>query len=102
MEKSYQRISHGVIPTLERLVRAEDTVRSLNRDVDLPFSFAITGSTSRFDYLFPDLQTVDALLPELPETRARLATLGNAMMEPDAESSDSGIPFGLYLSGTVH
>jgi len=92
MEKSYQRISHGVIPTLERLVRAEDTVRNLNRDVDLPFSFAITGSTSRFDYLFPDLQTVEALLPEVPETRARLVRLGNAMMEPDAESADSRIP----------
>jgi hypothetical protein len=92
MEKSYKRISHGVIPTLERLVLAEDTVRNLNRDVDLPFSFAITSSTSRFDYLFPDLQTADALLPEVPETRARLVTLGNAMMEPDAECADSRIP----------
>ncbi len=92
MREPYKTISHGVIPPLERLKQAEDDVRDLNRDVDLPFSFAITGKTTRFDYLFPDLQTEDALLPEMPEMRARLVNLGNTMMEPDAESADSTIP----------
>jgi heme peroxidase len=89
----YKKISHGVIPTLERLEKAETTVRNLNRDVDLPFSFAITSSTSRFDYLFPDLQTDVALLPESPETYARLVRLGDTMREPSGgQSSDSSIP----------
>lgn len=92
MREPYKTISHGIIPPLERLKQAENEVRDLNRDVDLPFSFAITGKTTRFDYLFPDLQTEDALLPELPDTRARLVNLGNTMMEPDPESADSTIP----------
>lgn len=89
----YKKISHGVIPTLERLEKAENRVRDLNREVDLPFSFAITSSTSRFDYLFPDLQTADALLPESPETYAGLVRLGDTMREPSGgQSSDSSIP----------
>src|SRR5207253_57501 len=48
--------------------------------------------TTRFGYLFPDLQTADALLPEAPETRARLLSLGDTMMEPRDESADSSIP----------
>lgn len=89
----YKKVSHGVIPTLERLEQAADTVRDLNRDVDLPFSFAITSRTSSFDYLFPDLQTADAHLPELPETYGRLIKLGDTMREPgDGRSVDSSIP----------
>ena len=65
----YDKISHGVKPNLERLQHAQVAVRDLNRDVDLPFSFAITSSTSSFNYLLPDLQTEDALLPELPGRR---------------------------------
>jgi Animal haem peroxidase len=92
MREPHQTISHGVIPTLERLEKAQATVRDLNGEVDLPFSFAITSSTSRFDYLFPDLQTADARLPELPETYARLVELGDTMREPDGQRADSSIP----------
>jgi len=44
-----------------------------------------------FGYLFPELQNADALLPEVPETRARLLNLGDTMMEPRDESGDSSI-----------
>src|SRR6266849_3526662 len=92
MQEPYKKISHGVIPKLERLKQAIDEVGALNSEVDLPFSFAITSKTTRFGYLFPDLQTADALLPEVPETRARLLSLGDAMMEPMGDSANSSIP----------
>ena len=92
MTEPYQKISHGVIPVLNRITQAKNTVSELNRDVDLPFSFAITSTTTRFDYLFPDLQTVDALLPEAPEMRGALVRLGDSMMEASADSGDSMIP----------
>jgi hypothetical protein len=93
MKDPYKTISHGVIPTLERLDQAKAKVKDLNEEADLPFSFAITGTTTRFDYLFPDLQTPDALLPEVPESRARLVRLGNSMMDPHGEApSVSTIP----------
>jgi hypothetical protein len=93
MGERYKRISHGVIPTLERLDHARTTVSDLNRDVDLPFSFAITSATSRFGYLFPDLQAADALLPESPEMHSRLVNLGNSMREANFRTApDSSIP----------
>ena len=45
MPQQYHKISHGVIPQLERLDRAEQRVREINRDSDLPFSFAITNTS---------------------------------------------------------
>jgi hypothetical protein len=93
MSERYEKISHGMIPTLERLEKAEEKVRDLNREADLPFSFAITSGRSRFDFLFPDLQTADALLPELPETYARLVRLGDTMRERDSgQTANSSIP----------
>lgn len=103
----YKKISHGVIPTRERLEKAETTVRNLNRDLDLPFSFAITSGTSRFDYLFPDLQTAEALLPESPATYAGLVRLGDTMREPiGGQGADSSIPsaytyFGQFIDHDV-
>ena len=91
MSDPYKKISHGVIPTLERLNHARDEVNSLNEDVDLPFSFAITGGTTPFGYLFPDLQTEAALLPDLPEMRSCLVNLGNTMRDPDAESKPNSM-----------
>lgn len=106
MSEPYKKISHGVIPTLERLKLAINTVGDLNRDVDLPFSFAITSGTTRFGYLFPELQTADALLPEVPETRARLISLGDTMMEPTGDAADSSIPsaytyFGQFIDHDI-
>ncbi len=93
MREPYKTISHGVIPKLERLRQAINAVSDLNREVNLPFSFAITSGTSRFDYLFPELQTEEALLPELPDMRARLVNLGNTMMDPNSASTpNSTIP----------
>lgn len=103
----YKKISHGVIPTLERLEKAEKTVSDLNRDADLPFSFAITSGRSSFDYLFPDLQTDAALLPESPATYAGLVKLGDTMREPiDGLGADSSIPsaytyFGQFIDHDV-
>ena len=58
MRNPYQKsISHGVIPTLEKLTLVSEKVAEANNQNDLPFSFAVTANTSRFDYLFPALQT---------------------------------------------
>ncbi len=92
MSDPYKKISHGVIPVRERLTRAEHAVRDVNRNADLPFSFAITSRTSNFNYLFPHLQFADALLPETPDMHARLVRLGSAMMEPASAWADSQIP----------
>jgi hypothetical protein len=93
MSEPYQKISHGIIRPLERLHLAAETVSDLNRAVKLPFSFAITSGTSRFDYLFPNLQTRDALLPETREMRALLVNLGSSMIDPNsASSANSTIP----------
>src|SRR4051812_32751585 len=93
MAERYSKISHGVIPQLERLRRAIDVVTDVNGDVDLPFSFAITSGISRFDYLFPDLQTADGLLPESPNMRGLLMNLGLTMMDSSNEySPNSTIP----------
>ena len=107
MPEPYKKISHGVIPQLERLQQAVEGVRDLNADVDLPFSFAITSRTSRFDYLFPDLQTPDALLPDIPDMRARLIRLGATMRMADEDArSDSSIPsaytyFGQFIDHDI-
>ena len=90
--KPYKKISHGVIPTLERVHRVIDRVRDINTDADLPFSLAIASRTSRFDYLFPQLQTPDGLLPELPDMRARLVRLGSTMADQHYEVRDSQVP----------
>ncbi|MFN2578863.1 MAG: heme peroxidase family protein [Pyrinomonadaceae bacterium] len=92
MSEPYKKISHGVIPTLDRLVQVQAAVRKLNDRVDLPFSFAITSGETRFAYLFPELQTPGALLPEVPEMRARLIRLGDSMIEISAASANSSIP----------
>lgn len=100
MAERFAKISHGVIPQLERLHEAIDVVSDLNRDVDLPFSFAITSGTSCFGYLFPDLQTEEALLPESPATRPRLINLGLTMVDPASESTpNSVIPSGYTYFG---
>ena len=88
----YKKISHGVIPTLERVIRVVDRVKEINVDADLPFSLAIASQTSRFDYLFPQLQTPDALLPAVPEMRTQLVRLGSTMVDPHYEVRDSDVP----------
>src|SRR5437660_7862736 len=87
------RISHGIIPPLETLDRADKSLRQLNDKINLPFSFAVAATRSRFDYLLPELQTEEALLPEAPETRAGLIALGMSMKEADVNPApDSSIP----------
>lgn len=87
------RISHGVLPELETLQDARRQVRSLNREIKLPFSFAVTADETRFDFLFPELQSPEALLPELPETREALIDLGLSMRESkENRPADSSIP----------
>ncbi len=108
MRSPYQkRISHGVIPTLERLERTIHTVNELNLQVDLPFSFGVTSDPTRFDYLFPELQTEEALLPGAPEMQGWLVDLGISMREPDGDArADSSIPsaytyFGQFLDHDI-
>jgi heme peroxidase len=93
MREPYKKITHGVIPMLERVNRAVAQVGVINADADLPFSIAITSGTTRFDYLFPELQLKDALLREGPKTRERLVVLGNTMCDPsNGTSANSTIP----------
>ena len=86
------RYSHGIIPTLEHLTGAAKQVNNANEDHPLPYQFAVTGDTSRFDFLFPQLQTECALLPESLETRDALVDLGMTMSESDHPPPDSLIP----------
>lgn len=93
MSEPYKTISHGVIPQVERLRQTAKAITDLNDKVDLPFSFAITSGTSRFDYLLPELQKSDALLPETADMRSRLVNLGITMGEPNAGATpNSTIP----------
>jgi Animal haem peroxidase len=86
-------ISHGVLPTLERLNVVAEKVEQANREIIFPFKFAVTGDRSRFDFLLPALQTPEALLPESAETRQALVALGVSMREPDSRGrNDSLIP----------
>ncbi len=86
-------VSHGVIPKLEKLTSATIQVRDLNEEINLPFSFAVVGDTTRFDYLLPQLQTREALLPEVAEMRGWLVELGNTMVESRHDTrADSSIP----------
>jgi Animal haem peroxidase len=86
-------ISHGILPTLKKLSDAIEKVSDVNDQAALPFSFAITRDTSRFDYLFPALQVPGSLLPEAPETREALVALGMSMREPDGDTTaDSLVP----------
>ncbi len=101
-------ITHGVIPPLERLTGAKKQVRKLNEGIEMPFSFAVTGNTTRFDYLLPQLQTRDCLLPEIPAMHRLLCDLGNSMVEPEDQPPrpDSSIPsaytyFGQFLDHDV-
>lgn len=102
-------ITHGVIPPLERLTGAKKKVRELNEGIEMPFSFAVTGDTSRFDYLLPQLQNDDdAHLPESPAIYQQLCDLGNSMGEPEDQPPrpDSSIPsaytyFGQFLDHDV-
>ncbi|HEY0350029.1 MAG TPA: peroxidase family protein, partial [Pyrinomonadaceae bacterium] len=88
-----KRYSHGVIPTLEKLKSVAEQVDEVNSQNTLPFPFAITGDKSRFDFLFPQLQFPEALLPEAPETRNALIELGMSMRESEANAVvDSLIP----------
>ena len=86
------RFSHGIIPTVERLDAAAKQVDAANRTHSLPYQFAVTGDTSRFDFLFPQLQTERGLLPESYETRDALVDLGMTMTESDHPAPDSLIP----------
>jgi heme peroxidase len=102
----YKRISHGVIPTLERLRSVTETVDEVNSQIEFPFPFAITGDTSSFGFLFPQLQRPDALLPEAPETRTALIALGMSMREPANTVADSPVPsaytyFGQFVDHDV-
>jgi hypothetical protein len=102
----YKRISHGIIPTLERLRPVTEEVDEVNSQTELPFPFAVAGDTSRFGFLFPQLQRSDALLPESPETRTALIALGMSMREPTNALADSLIPsaytyFGQFVDHDV-
>jgi hypothetical protein len=86
-----KRFSHGVIPTLELLTRVNEKVDDANRVHPLPYEFAVTGDTSPFGFMLPQLQVREALLPESSQTRKALIDLGTSMRETN-HLADSHVP----------
>src|SRR5580765_3931025 len=87
------RISHGEIPSLERLADAQGGTRRINRTAKVPFDFAVIQEPTPFGYLFPELQTPETLLASSRQTRDGLIDLGMTMREPEYDSTpDSATP----------
>ena len=101
------RISHGETPSLERLAQAQQGTRQVNRDLKVPFEFAVIQEPSPFGYLFPELQTPETLLPTSRQIRDGLVNLGVTMVEPEDDSTpDSATPsaytyFGQFLDHDI-
>ena len=83
---------HGRTPSLTGLGRAATTVDAANRDANFPYDVAVSQDATPFDYMFPELQAPESLLPDViegaddePATDIRLAllNLGVTMGESD-------------------
>jgi hypothetical protein len=86
------RIPHSDVIPLDEVTRASVAASQLEASslVHTPAA----PDLSRFDYLFPNLQTNPAnLLPESPQTVQALKDLGSTMSEPGTDNTfDSSIP----------
>lgn len=110
------RAYHGRIPSLTQLTSAADRIDKVNKDVSFPFDVAISQVATPFDYMFPELQQPEMLLPDLVapangrpaiDIRLALLNLGATMGEsPESSPLDSFIPsaytyFGQFLDHDI-
>jgi Animal haem peroxidase len=87
------RTAHGRTPSLDKLNSAITRVDDINDDTGFPFNVAIANNSTRFDYLFPELQEPEMLLLESRQTRDALVNLGATMSESaERAPGDSVIP----------
>src|SRR5437763_8395639 len=110
------RAYHGRLPSLTKLNSAANTVDDVNRDANFPYDVAVSQPATPFDYMFPELQQPEMLLPDKVEAangrpaidiRLALLNLGATMGEsPEYSPSDSSIPsaytyFGQFLDHDI-
>jgi hypothetical protein len=58
---------HGRTPSLTKLNWAANRVDHTNRQANFPYDIAVSQDAAPFDYMFPELQQPDMLLPETIE-----------------------------------
>jgi hypothetical protein len=86
------RISHGEQVTAAQLDQAEAGVFALNEAIGAPIALAKPAPFTRFDFMFPGLQSDPKnLLPEDAKTVQDLIALGETMHDP-AGGVDGPIP----------
>jgi hypothetical protein len=102
------RLPHGRVNiTIDTLREARDTVADRAEDTNLGFAVVKSPDAKRFDYLFPQLQNADDLLPETPDTVENLIKLGQAMKDTggddsgDAEISAAYTYFGQFVDHDI-
>ena len=93
---------HGRTPSLTKLDWAAVRVDQTNRQANFPYDIAVSQDATPFDFMFPELQRPEHLLPETIEppngarpidTRRALMRLGATMGEsPEYSPPDSLIP----------
>jgi hypothetical protein len=83
---------HGRTPSLTRLNWAAITVEQTNRETNFPYDIAVSQDATPFDFMFPQLQQPDLLLPDT--TPARNGRPGMdmrwALMQLGATMGESG------------
>jgi hypothetical protein len=76
------RLGHGSVLKVDQFGVADAVLAERSRDIPLGFAVTTPADPTRFDYLFPRLQTKAAnLLPEDPATVGHLVNLGRAMLD---------------------
>ena len=110
------RAYHGTTPSLTNLTSAADRIDKVNKDVKFPYDVAVSQDATPFDYMFPELQQPEMLLPDLVaaangrpaiDIRRALLNLGATMGESEQYSPpDSLIPsaytyFGQFLDHDI-
>lgn len=86
------RLPHGRLNvSMEALRDARDTVADRAEETNLGFAVVKSPDAKRFDYLFPQLQNPDDLLPQTPDTVENLIRLGQAMKDTGGDSGDAKI-----------
>jgi hypothetical protein len=93
---------HGRTPSLTKLNWAAFSVDETNRETNFPYDIAVSQDATPFDFMFPELQQPEMLLPQMSEpanggrpidTRRALMWLGATMGESAAYCPpDSLIP----------
>jgi hypothetical protein len=79
---------HGITPSLTQLRLTASRVHEANRRANFPYDLAISKHATPFDFLFPELQQSETLLPEVAmgnagplDMRRALISLGATMGE---------------------